>query len=155
MQTLLRFIAGSVAVATTSLALAASLEIREWQVPYEKSRPRDPYAESATSVWFVGQRAGYLAHLDAETGEFTQIELKNGSGPHNLIVGSDGIVWYAGNRKGYIGRYDPISDKIEKIAMPSESTRSTVKGIRPSRSRCHSTIPTRTILSCRAGNSGA
>ena len=46
------------ASAACTLALPAhaeSLDIREWQVPYEESRPRDPFAESATSVWFVGQ----------------------------------------------------------------------------------------------------
>ena len=104
-------------------AAADDLDIREWQVPYEESRPRDPFAESATSVWFVGQRTGYLAHLDATTGEFTQVELKDGSGPHNLIVGSDGIVWYAGNRTRLIGRYDPATGAIEEIMMPDEAAR--------------------------------
>jgi virginiamycin B lyase len=100
-----------------------SLDIREWQVPYEESRPRDPFAESATSVWFVGQRTGYLANLNAATGEFTQVELKDGSGPHNLIVGTDGIVWYAGNRTRLIGRYDPKTGSIEEIMMPDEAAR--------------------------------
>ena len=27
-------------------AQAENLDIREWQVPYEESRPRDPFAES-------------------------------------------------------------------------------------------------------------
>ena len=102
---------------------AADLDIREWQVPYEASRPRDPFAASETSVWFVGQRSGYLAHLDTTTGEFTKVDLKDGSGPHNLIVGSDGIVWYAGNRTRLIGRYDPASGEIEEIMMPDEAAR--------------------------------
>ncbi len=113
-----------VAVALASSgALAAKLDIREWQVPYENSRPRDPFAESETSVWFVGQRTGYLAHLDAASGEFTQVELKQGSGPHNLIVGSDGIVWYAGNLNRLVGRYDPKTKTIEEIMMPDEAAR--------------------------------
>ena len=100
-----------------------ALDIREWQVPYTESRPRDPFAESETSIWFVGQRTGYLAHLDAVTGDFSQVELKEGSGPHNLIVGSDGIVWYAGNRTRLIGRYDPDTGEIEEIMMPDEAAR--------------------------------
>lgn len=107
----------------SSLALATPVDVREWMVPYEQSRPRDPYAESATSVWFVGQRTGYLAHFDVDSGEFTQVELKEGSGPHNLIVGSDGIVWYAGNLNGLIGRYDPKSKDIEEIVMPDPGAR--------------------------------
>ena len=112
----------AVTLASTAL-LADGLDIREWQVPYERSVPRDPFAESATSVWFVGQRAGYLASLDAETGVFTRVPLKEGSGPHNLIVGSDGIVWYAGNLNRLIGRYDPVTKQIEEIMMPDEAAR--------------------------------
>ena len=100
-----------------------TVEIREWEVPYSASRPRDPFAESATSVWFVGQRTGYLAHLDATTGTFKKIDLKDGSGPHNLIVASNGIVWYAGNRTALIGRYDPADDSIEEIPMPDADAR--------------------------------
>ena len=98
-------------------------KIDEWQVPYAESRPRDPFAESEDSVWFVGQRTGYLANLDVRTGAFTKIDLKDGSGPHNLIVGSDGIVWYAGNRNRLIGRYDPGSGDIEEIMMPDSAAR--------------------------------
>ncbi|WP_425408498.1 virginiamycin B lyase family protein [Hyphococcus sp.] len=100
-----------------------TIDIREWEVPYENSRPRDPFAESATSVWFVGQRAGYLAHLNTETGEIYKVDLKEGSAPHNLIVGSDGIVWYAGNRTALIGRFDPQTKEIEEIPMPDEAAR--------------------------------
>jgi virginiamycin B lyase len=123
MRTIISFFAGVIAVSATSLVLADSIDIREWEVPYEQSRPRDPFAESAHSVWFVGQRTGYLAHLDAESGEFTRVELKDGSGPHNLIVGSDGIVWYAGNLNRLIGRYDPATKEIEEIMMPDEAAR--------------------------------
>lgn len=111
------------AILSAGAASGEPLDVREWQVPYEESRPRDPFAESESSVWFVGQRSGYLAHLDAESGEFTRVELKDGSGPHNLIVGSDGIVWYAGNRTRLIGRYDPKSGEIEEIMMPDEAAR--------------------------------
>ncbi len=100
-----------------------AVDIREWKVPYENSRPRDPFAHEAGSVWFVGQRTGYLAHLNAETGDIHKVDLKEGSGPHNLIVGSDGIVWYAGNRTALIGRYDPETKEIEEIAMPDPAAR--------------------------------
>ncbi len=98
-------------------------KIDEWKVPYEESRPRDPFAASEDSVWFVGQRSGYLANLDVNTGAFTKVDLKDGSGPHNLIVGSDGIVWYAGNLNRLIGRYDPSSGAIEEIMMPDPAAR--------------------------------
>lgn len=118
-----KFLAGLIALAASSAVAVENVEIREWEVPYEQSRPRDPFAESANSVWFVGQRSGYLAHLDAGTGEFRRIDLKDGSGPHNLIVASDGIVWFAGNRTGLIGRYDPVTEEIEEITMPDDAAR--------------------------------
>lgn len=105
------------------LPAAADVDIREWQVPWKDSRPRDPFAASADSVWFVGQRSGYLARLDVDSGQFEKIDLKPGSGPHNLIVASDGIVWYAGNRNRLIGRYDPATGEIEEIDMPDEAAR--------------------------------
>ncbi len=96
------------------------VDIEEWAVPYESSRPRDPDAVSAREVWFVGQRGDYLARLDPATGEFFKRDLERNAGPHNLIVGADGIVWYAGNLQGYIGRYDPVADTIDKVVMPDD-----------------------------------
>jgi len=99
------------------------VEIEEWSVPYSESRPRDPDAVSVEEIWFVGQRDDYLARLNPQTGEFVRRDLEDGAGPHNLIVGSNGIVWFAGNRKAYIGRYDPASGVIERIEMPDPAAR--------------------------------
>lgn len=121
MRLLLAFLLGFSGFGSASAQ--QTIDIREWEVPYESSRPRDPFAESANSVWFVGQRTGYLARLDASTGKFTKVALKDGSAPHNLIVGSDGIVWYAGNRTSLIGRYDPVTGETEEIPMPDSAAR--------------------------------
>ncbi len=121
MRILLAMLAGL--VGSGSAFTQESVDIREWEVPYESSRPRDPFAESANSVWFVGQRTGYLARLDVSTGEISKVDLKSGSGPHNLIVGSDGVVWYAGNRTSLIGRYDPATGVTEEIPMPDPAAR--------------------------------
>ena len=98
------------------------IEIEEWKVPYG-GRARDPFAASADQIWFVGQSGNYLARFTPSTAKFFKRELPDSPGPHNLIVGSDGIVWYAGNLRGYIGRYDPSSDRIEKISMPKSDVR--------------------------------
>ena len=111
------------ALLATAAPAQETVDIKEWDVPYEQSRPRDPFAASENEVWFVGQRSGYLARLDVEAETFDKIDLKEGSGPHNLIVGSDGIVWYAGNRTALIGRYDPTSEAIEEIPMPDPAAR--------------------------------
>ena len=99
------------------------IEITEWQVPWENSRPRDPYVDNQNRVWFVGQCSDYAAYLDPETGEFKRYDLEAGTGPHNLIVDGDGIVWYAGNRAAHIGKLDPATGDIVKYPMPDPAAR--------------------------------
>ena len=94
------------------------IEITEWTVPWDNTRPRDPYVENERRVWFVGQRADYLGLLDPESGEFKRYELDAGAGPHNLIVDEEGYVWYAGNRAAHIGKLDPETGEITKYPMP-------------------------------------
>ncbi|HEY7408833.1 MAG TPA: hypothetical protein VH638_11260 [Gemmatimonadaceae bacterium] len=100
-----------------------TVEIREWDVPWADSRPRDPYVDAQGRVWFVGQTADYVAMLDPKTGQFSKYDLEKGAGPHNLIVDKSGIVWYAGNRAAHIGRLDPATKAIRKIAMPDAGAR--------------------------------
>lgn len=101
-------------------AAGRSVDIREWDVPWENSRPRDPYVAGDGRVWFVGQRGHYLAVLDPDTGEFERFDLTLGTGPHNLIVDGQGAVWYAGNLARHIGVRDPESGETTKIPMPDE-----------------------------------
>jgi virginiamycin B lyase len=102
---------------------SAAVEIREWPVPWQDSRPRDPYVDSSGRVWFVGQRSHYAAVLDPESGEFRRYELPAGAGPHNLIIDEDDVVWYAGNLVSNIGRLDPGTGEITTYPMPDRSIR--------------------------------
>ena len=101
----------------------ATVDIREWKVPYEESRPRDPYVDREGRVWFVGQRTHYVAYLNPESGEFKKFDLEAGAGPHNLIVDKNGYVWYAGNLKANIGRLDPKTGEIKTFTMPDPAAR--------------------------------
>ena len=38
----------------------APVEITEWTVPWEKTRPRDPFLDNRGRVWFVGQAGNYI-----------------------------------------------------------------------------------------------
>ncbi len=97
-------------------------DLQEWVVPYEDSRPRDPYVAPDGRVWFVGQAGAYVAVFDPETEEFTKYDT-DGVRPHNLIVDPDGIVWYAGNTASHIGRLDPDTGEIREYMMPDEAAR--------------------------------
>ena len=97
--------------------------LNEWAVPWEDSRPRDPYVAPDGRVWFVGQTGHYAAVLDPRTGDMRRYDLPEGTGPHNLIVDDEGIVWYAGNRVATIGRLDPETGDIRTFPMPDEGAR--------------------------------
>lgn len=96
-------------------ASADQVDIREWEVPWKNTRPRDPFVGPQDRVWFVGQAGDYVGVLDPRTGEFRKYDLEEGTGPHNLIVGDDGTIWYAGNRAAHIGKLDPKTGQIHKI----------------------------------------
>ena len=102
----------------TALGAATPVTIREWPVPWDDTRPRDPAVDRDGKVWFVGQTGHYIARLDPNSGEFKRFELEGGAGPHNLVVGPDGAIWFTGNRKAYIGRLDPKDGAIRKYPMP-------------------------------------
>lgn len=104
-------------------AEGATPKIREWEVPWERTRPRDPYVAPDGRVWFVGQRGDYVAVFDPETEEFERVDLPDGAGPHTVVVDDRGRPWYAGNRAANIGRIDPESGDIELYPMPDPAAR--------------------------------
>jgi virginiamycin B lyase len=67
------------------------VDVTEWIVPWEQTRPRDPYVDQHNRVWFVGQTGDYIAVLDFEGGMFEQYPLDSDTGPHNLIVDEQGF----------------------------------------------------------------
>ena len=96
-----KLVAGTIP-ALLMAAAAAPLAVQEWTVPWEGTRPRDPYVAPNGLVWFVGQEGNYIANLDPRTGKFDRYEIDEGTHPHNLVVAPDGMVWYTGNRNGHI-----------------------------------------------------
>lgn len=103
---------------------ADGVSIQEWTVPWENTRPRDPYVAPDGKVWFVGQSGHYAGVFDPETEQFKRIDMDDGAGPHNLIVDADGIIWYAGNRAAHIGRIDPnapAGEQIRKYPTPEDT----------------------------------
>lgn len=123
-----QFLAVSLIPCLLAPALAAqgamtTPDVTEWTVPWENSRPRDPFVAPDGRVWFVGQQGNYLAVLEPASGRFERIEIDEGTHPHNLIVDRRGVVWYAGNRNGMIGRYDPATKQTTRYPMPEPAVR--------------------------------
>jgi len=98
-------------------------KLTEWKVPWENTRPRDPYVAPDGKVWFVGQTGHYAGILDPATGQFTRVDLPEGAGPHNIVVDARGVPWYTGNLVGNLGRIDPVTHEITTYPMPDEAAR--------------------------------
>jgi virginiamycin B lyase len=108
---------------STLAAQAPNVEMKEWTVPWEKTRPRDPYVDPRGRVWFVGQTGNYVARLDPGSGEFKRYTIDEGTFPHTVVIDGAGRAWYAGNRNGMIGRIDPESGAITRFKMPDSSAK--------------------------------
>ena len=106
-----------------SAADPIEIDIDEWRVPYENSRPRDPAVAPDGRIWFVGQAGDYVGWFDPETAAFGRHPLPKGTGPHNVVVGDDGTLWYTGNLAHHIGRMDPATGAIARIEMPDARAR--------------------------------
>ncbi|MGH1352936.1 MAG: virginiamycin B lyase family protein [Methyloligellaceae bacterium] len=102
----------------TVSGIAVAAEIKEWYVPYENSRPRDPAVDSTGRVWFCGQAGAYVAYLDPNSGVFKKYDLADGANPHNLIIDEHDKIWFAANTLPYIGRLDPKTGNVTKYPMP-------------------------------------
>lgn len=108
------------ALAQENEAATAEIEIREWRVPWENSRPRDPDVAADGRIWFVGQADDYVAVFDPQDDSFERFDLPEGAGPHNVIITRDQQIWYAGNRAAHLGRLDPDSGAIDQVATSEE-----------------------------------
>ena len=99
------------------------VEFKEWLVPWEDSRPRDPDVAPNGVIWLVGQGGDYAARFDPETEQFRRKDLPPGTGPHNIIIDFDGTLWIAGNRQAFIGRMNSMSGELQRYALPEEGAR--------------------------------
>jgi len=109
--------------ATAQTGAKSPVQVTEWVVPWENTRPRDPYVDPQGKVWFVGQEGNYIAQLDPVSGKFKRYEIEAGTHPHNLIVDKSGKVWFAGNRNARIGALDGATGKSAIYPMPGGAPR--------------------------------
>ena len=113
----------TLALSSGARAQAPRSEPKTWDTPWDKTRPRDPFADQTGRVWFVGQVGNYVANLDPKTGEFKRYTIDEGTNPHNLVVDARGMVWFTGNANGRILRMDPATGKVTTFMMPDAEVR--------------------------------
>ena len=89
-----------------------------WHTPTPGSRPHDPLAMPDGTLWWSGQFANRLGHLDPKTGEMKEYPIPVRAGPHGLINDKDGNIWYAGNWGGHIGELNPKTGEFKYFQLP-------------------------------------
>ena len=99
----------------------ATAQIQEWDVPWEDTRPRDPWVHNG-AVWFVGQSGNYVATLNPDSGDFKRYEIPEGAHPHTVIVDDRGA-WYAGNLDEHIGLVNPNDGSVKQFPLPGGGTK--------------------------------
>jgi len=72
------------------------------------------------TVWFTGQRNGFLGRLDPKSGKTEQIPLGPGASPHGVIVGPDGAAWVTEGGQNAIARVDPATKSVKLFLLPKE-----------------------------------
>ncbi len=82
------------------------------------SRPHDVAPAVDGGVWFTGQRAGFLGHLNPTTQVITEVPLGRGSAPHGVIVGPDGAAWVTDGGLNAIVRVDQGTHQVRVFPLP-------------------------------------
>ena len=109
--------------AAGTAAAQGPLEPKEWTVPWERTRPRDPMQDQKGRVWFVGQSGNYVAYLDPRSGEFKRFEIEERTNPHNIVVDEQGGVWFTGNRNSRLVQLIPETGELKTFMMPDSTVR--------------------------------
>jgi virginiamycin B lyase len=109
----------AILAATAGFAASALADTRVSYFPVTAgSRPHDVAVAADGTVWYSGQRKGYLGHVDPKTGKDTNIPIGSGSAPHGVIVAPDGAAWLTDGGLNANVRYDPKTKKFDYYMLP-------------------------------------
>jgi virginiamycin B lyase len=97
---------------------AQAAQATYYQLPAGSS-PHDVAPAPDGTVWYTGQRKGFLGRFDPKTGSNEEIPLGEGSAPHGVIVGPDGAAWITDGGQNANVRYDPKTGKREAFPLPA------------------------------------
>ena len=109
----------AIIVATLATTALAAADTRVSYFPVKaNSGPHDVAVAADGAVWYSGQRAGFLGHVDPKTGKDTNIPIGSGSAPHGVIVGPDGSPWLTDGGLNANVRYDLKTKKFDYYMLP-------------------------------------
>jgi virginiamycin B lyase len=82
--------------------------------------PHDVAPAADGTVWYTGQRKGFLGRFDPKSGNNEEIPLGPKAMPHGVIVGPDGAAWITDGGLNAIVRVDPASKAVKPFPLPQE-----------------------------------
>src|SRR5919107_554505 len=69
------------------------------------ARPHDASPGRPGEIWYTAQRQGALGIVDIDDWTYRQVPLGEGSAPHGVVLGPDGMAWITDGGQNAIVRY--------------------------------------------------
>ena len=92
------------------------------------ARPHDAAPGRPGEIWYTAQRQGALGIVDIDAWSYRQVPLGEGSSPHGVVLGPDGIddtpdgeIWYVSLAGSHLAKVDRADGSIEVIEPPHEN----------------------------------
>ena len=98
---------------------ASAAQVSYYQLP-SGAAPHDVAPAADGTVWYTGQRKGFLGRLDPKSGRNEEIPLGPNAAPHGVIVGPDGAAWVTEGGQNAIARVDPDTKAVKLFRLPRE-----------------------------------
>lgn len=113
------FVMGFALLGLAPVGAANAAEATYYTLPVGAA-PHDVAPAPDGTVWYTGQRQGYLGRIDPKTGQHEAVPLGPGSAPHGVIIGPDGAAWVTDGGQNAIVRVDPASQAVKVLPLPEE-----------------------------------
>jgi virginiamycin B lyase len=107
------------AAALTAATTAQAAEMTFYQLP-QGAFPHDVAPAADGSVWYTGQRKGFLGRFDPKTQKNEEIPLGANAAPHGVVVGPDGAAWVTEGGQNAIARVDAATKAVKLFPLPKE-----------------------------------
>src|SRR5882757_495104 len=109
----------SAAVLALATVSASAAQVTYYDLP-EGANPHDVAPAPDGTVWFTGQRQGFLGRFDPKSGNVDKVPLGPGAAPHGVIVGPEGAAWVTEGGQNAIARVDPATKTVKLFPLPKD-----------------------------------
>jgi len=116
---MIRLVLAGIAVAA-AIDAGVAAEVAYYQVP-RGSGPHDVAPATDGTVWYTGQRKGFLGRFDPKAATSVEIPLGPNAMPHGVVVGPDGAAWVTEGGQNAIARVDAQTHAVKLFPLPSEA----------------------------------